>query len=115
MTDLTGLLSWVLLGSGALFCVVGGLGLLRMPDFWARAHAAGISDTLAAGLILSGLMLQAGFGLVTVKLVMVLAFIYITSPTAGHALYRAAHAHGLAFGADTRLETEQVGEDRGAD
>ena len=85
-----------------------------MPDFWARAHAAGISDTLAAGLILSGLMLQAGFGLVTVKLVMVLAFIYITRPTAGHALYRAAHAHGLAFGADPRLETEQVGEARGA-
>ena len=115
MTDRTGLLSWVLLGSGALFCVVGGVGLLRMPDFWARAHAAGINDTLAAGLILLGLMLQAGFGLVTVKLVMVLIFIYITSPTAGHALYRAAHAHGLAFGGDTRIETDPLGEDRSAD
>ncbi len=115
MSDLVGLLSWVLLSFGAFFCVIGGLGLLRMPDFWARAHAAGINDTLAAGLILFGLMLQAGFGLVTVKLVMVLIFIYITSPTAGHALYRAAHAHGLAFGSDTRLETDALGEDRGAD
>ena len=111
MTGLLDVLSWVLLTAGAFFCVVGGVGLLRMPDFWARAHAAGVNDTLASALIVLGLLLQAGFGLVAVKLVMVLLFIYITSPTAGHALYGAAHAHGLEFGAETRVEIaeEEVG------
>jgi len=107
---LVDVVSWILLVAGAFFCVVGGVGLLRMPDFWTRAHAAGVNDTLAAALILLGLLLQAGFGLVAVKLAMVLLFIYITSPTAGHALYRAAHAHGVEFGADTRLENDEQGE-----
>jgi len=108
-------LSWILLAGGAFFCVVGGLGLLRMPDFWTRAHAAGVNDTLAAALILLGLILQAGFGLVAVKLVMVLLFIYITSPTAGHALYRAAHAHGVEFGDSTLRESDESGGDRVSD
>jgi len=102
-------LSWILLVAGAFFCVVGGVGLLRMPDFWTRAHAAGVNDTLSAALILLGLLLQSGFGLVAVKLLMVLLFIYITSPTAGHALYRAAHAQGVPFGAGTRMEDGEQG------
>jgi multicomponent Na+:H+ antiporter subunit G len=88
-------LSWVLLASGSFFCVTGAIGLLRLPDFYARLHGAGIIDTLGAGLILTGLMLQAGFSLVTVKLLFVLFFILITSPTATHAIAHAAHAHGL--------------------
>ena len=110
MTDLTGLLSWVLLGSGALFCVVGGLGLLRMPDFWARTHAAGLTDTLGAGLILTGLMFQGGMSLVTVKLLMILGFLYMTSPTAGHALFRAAHSGGVAFDGATEGVHTAAGE-----
>jgi len=102
-------LSWILLVAGAFFCVVGGMGLLRMPDFWSRAHAAGVNDTLAAALIVLGLVLQAGFGLVAVKLVMVLFFIFITSPTAGHALYRAAHAQGVEFGAGTQIDSGENG------
>jgi hypothetical protein len=45
---------------GGFFCVVGGIGLLRMPDFYTRMHAASVTETLGAGLILLGLMLQAG-------------------------------------------------------
>ena len=54
-----------------------------------------ITDTLGAGLLLLGLALLAGPGLVTVKLVMILLFVYVTSPTAGHALAKAAYASGL--------------------
>ncbi|MGD9298752.1 MAG: monovalent cation/H(+) antiporter subunit G, partial [Thiohalocapsa sp.] len=55
-----------------------------------RLHAAGVTDTLSAGMILAGLMLQAGFTLVTVKLLFILIFLWYTSPVASHALARAA-------------------------
>ncbi len=94
-TDFLFFLSWALLIGGSFFCVTGAIGLLRLPDFYARLHGAGIIDTLGAGLILIGLMLQAGFSLVTVKLLFVLFFILITSPTATHAIAHAAHVQGL--------------------
>ena len=80
---------------GAFFCITGGLGLLRLPDFYARLHGAGVIDTLGASLILVGLMLQAGLSLVTVKLIFILFFLLITSPTATHAIAHAARTRGL--------------------
>lgn len=88
-------LSWLLLTAGTAFCIVGGIGLVRFPDFYTRIHATGLTDTLGAGLILVGLMLQAGLSLVMVKLIFVLAFLLITGPTANHALVKAAYAHGI--------------------
>lgn len=87
--------SWVLLVSGGAFCMIGALGLIRMPDFYTRMHAASVTDTLGAGLVLAGLMLQGGLTLVTVKLFMILLMLFFTSPTATHALARAAYVHGL--------------------
>ena len=88
-------LSWVCLVGGGFFCVVGAAGMLRMPDFYTRMHAASVIETLGAGLILVGLMLQAGFTLVAVKLMIVGMLIFFASPTATHALARAAMARGL--------------------
>ncbi|MBI3067407.1 MAG: monovalent cation/H(+) antiporter subunit G [Betaproteobacteria bacterium] len=88
-------LSWASLVGGGVFCVIGGVGLIRMPDFYTRTHAAGVTDTLGAGLLLLGLMLQAGLSLVTVKLVMLGLLIFFTSPTATHALARAAMVRGI--------------------
>jgi multicomponent Na+:H+ antiporter subunit G len=88
--------SWALLVSGGLFCIIGGLGLLRLPDVYARMHATGITDTLGAGLILAGLMLQGGLSLVTVKLFLILVFLLYTSPTSTYALANAAYRRGLA-------------------
>ena len=82
--------SWVLLMAGSFFGISGGIGLLRFPDFYTRMHAAGVTDTLCAALILLGLMLQAGWGLVLIKLFLILALLLLTSPTATHALARAA-------------------------
>lgn len=87
--------SWLLLGAGGAFCVIGGIGLVRMPDFYTRVHAASVTETLGAGLILAGLMLQAGLTLVCVKLAMIGLLIFLTSPTATHALTRAALTQGL--------------------
>jgi len=88
------ILSWVFLMGGAFFALVGGLGLLRLPDFYCRMHGSGITDTLGAWLMLLGLVLQAGFTLVAVKLLMIGLLLAFTSPTATHALARAALEHG---------------------
>jgi len=88
-------LSWVLLIAGGAFCVIGALGLVRMPDFFTRMHAASVVDTLGAGLMLVGLILQAGFTLATVKLVAIGLLILLTSPAATHALAQAAMARGV--------------------
>jgi multicomponent Na+:H+ antiporter subunit G len=87
------MLSWVFLVAGGLLGIIGGIGIHRFPDFYTRLHAAGITDTLCAALILSGLGLQSGFSLVSFKLVLVFAFILFTSPTASHVLANAA-LHG---------------------
>lgn len=88
-------LSWACLLAGGLFCCIGTLGLLRMPDFYTRMHAGSVTDTLGAGLILLGLILQAGLTLVAVKLVMIGLLLFFTSPVAGHALAKAAMSRGL--------------------
>ena len=95
MTNLIDGLSWFCLLAGGFFCIVGALGLLRMPDFYTRMHAASLIDTLGAGLILAGLMMQAGLTLVTVKLLMVGLLLFFASPTATHAIARAAMGRGL--------------------
>ena len=95
MTSLVDAASWVLLVFGALTCVTGGVGLHRMPDFYSRAHAGGLTDTLGATAILFGLALQAGPTLVSVKLLMITFLLHLTSPTATHALVKAAYSRGL--------------------
>ncbi len=87
--------SWFLLLAGTIFSVIGGIGILRMPDFYTRAHAASIADTTGMMLILAGLVLQAGLSLVTAKLVFIMLFLLITSPTATHAVARAARHDNL--------------------
>ncbi len=89
------MLSWALLLAGGFFVVVGGIGLMRLPNLYTRMHAAGVGDTLGAALILCGLMLQAGFTLVAVKLVLILMFLWLTTPTASYALANAALFAGL--------------------
>ena len=83
-------LSWTFLLTGGAFGVIGGIGLLRFPDFYTRLHAAGVTETLCAILIVFGLVLQSGFSLMTIKLVLILLFLLFTAPTATHALARAA-------------------------
>lgn len=93
MTDVVDLIAQACLLTGALLVFSGGLGVLRFPDFFTRMHAAGVTETLAATLILAGLMLMAGWSLVMFKLVLILLFIMITSPTASHVLAKSA-LHG---------------------
>jgi len=87
--------SWVLLVSGGLFCVIGSVGLLRLPDFYTRVHAASITDTIGFGLLLAGMMLQAGMSLISAKLAIIGLLIFFVSPTATHALVKAGMTRGV--------------------
>ena len=90
MDTVLDVLSWILLLGGAIFLLVGAIGALRFPDFYTRLHAVSVCDTMGAGLVLVGLMLQGGLSLVTVKLLLVFYFMIFTGPTAVHALAQAA-------------------------
>lgn len=89
------ILSGLFLAAGAAFVLIGSFGLWRLPDFYTRLHAAGITDTLGLALMLVGMMFIAGWTLVTVKLLFILVLILVTSPAATHAVANAAHTVGL--------------------
>ena len=81
--------------AGAFFVFAGALGVLRLPDFFTRIHAAGMTDTLGVELILFGLIIQSGFTLLSLKFLLVAFFLFLTSPTATHAIADAAYHAGL--------------------
>lgn len=115
MITVVTIVSGILLAAGALASVSAAVGVLRFPDFYTRLHAAGVGDTLGAGLILGALVLWSSLGeggwvwalaagdlhaaklgaLVSIKLVFVLVFLWISGTTACHALAKAAWSSGL--------------------
>ncbi len=88
-------LEWAFLLAGLVFILTGALGLMRLPGFYNRLHAAGLTDTLGIELLLLSFMLRAGWSPVTLKLILIGLFILITSPTATHALANAAYTANL--------------------
>ncbi|MDH5408289.1 MAG: monovalent cation/H(+) antiporter subunit G [Gammaproteobacteria bacterium] len=89
------LLSWFCLIAGGLTGIIGAVGIHRFPDFYSRTHAVGVTDTLSATLILLGLAFQAGLSLASFKLGLVFILLFLSSPTASHALVKAAVHGGL--------------------
>jgi len=89
------LLSGGFILTGAFFVIAGAIGILRMPDFYTRIHAAGMTDTMGAEFIILGLIIQSGFTQTTLKLLLIAFLLFITSPTATHAIAHAAHLSGL--------------------
>ncbi len=97
MGAIVDVLSWLCLLGGGFFVLAGGIGVVRLPDVYTRSHAAGMADTLGAALIL------------------ILVFIFFTSPTSTHALIHTAHASGIqpvlagtGDGADEEDETSKI-------
>jgi multicomponent Na+:H+ antiporter subunit G len=88
--------SWILVGLGSFFTVAGAIGLVRMPDVYTRMHSVSVIDTLGIGLLLLGMMLQAGLSLVTLKLVFLLALVFFTWPVVTHALAQACMHENIA-------------------
>ena len=88
-------LSWISILGGLFFMIVGTIGVVRMPDVYTRLHAAGMTDTMGAGLLLLGMCFQAGLTLVLVRLILIYAFLLFTSPISTHAQASAALSGGL--------------------
>jgi len=89
---------WAIVGLallGAFFGGVAAVGIVRMPDIYTRAHAASKSDTLGAVLTIAAVALALESGLSTVKAVFLIVFMFITNPTAAHAIARAAEDQGI--------------------
>ena len=109
-------LTGVGLAGGGFFLLVGGIGLHRLPDFYSRLHAGGLTDRLGAGLTLAGLachaLSQAAAGRpgdwdgIVIRLVMIFTFLFFTSPATSYALARAAFTQGLR----PRLDDQQFDE-----
>ena len=108
MATILDVASWVLLTLGGISVLIGGIGALRMPDLYTRMHAASVTDSIGAILVLTGIMLQAGLSLATIKLAAILLFLLLTSPTASNALAAAAMLAGNKPGIDTAAQQDSA-------
>jgi multicomponent Na+:H+ antiporter subunit G len=85
----------ILAAGGVFFSLVAAVGIVRLPDLYARAHGASKSETLGAILVLAAVALAFDGRLSTVKTVLLLFFMFLTNPTAAHAIVRAATEQGI--------------------
>lgn len=93
--DLRETAAGILLALGCIMALTGSVGLWRMPDFYSRLHPSGKSDTLAQALIIGALIVLSDNPLVMAKLALLSALLFVTAPTATHAVTKAAHLDGL--------------------
>jgi multicomponent Na+:H+ antiporter subunit G len=84
-----------LVALGLFFTLVAAIGLIRMPDIYTRAHATSKTDTLGTVLTLAGVALVFQSSVPRIKLILLAIFMLITSPTATHAITRAAMDQGI--------------------
>ncbi|CAA6820353.1 MAG: Sodium:proton antiporter [uncultured Sulfurovum sp.] len=116
------LLSDICLLVGGILTLTGAVGLLRFPDFFTRLHAASVTETLAAMLLIIGIMLDTGWTLDSAKLMLLIFIMIIANPTITHALCRAAANGGttpemetcnpLSNATETALESSQSSEEK---
>ena len=95
MSILADIITFFCLAGGIASMAIGSYGLLKLPDLFSRMHAAGMIDTLGLGLIVVGLIIQAGLSLVSFKLFLILVFVLYTGPAVTHALAQAALSSGV--------------------
>ena len=95
MDTLMPILASIFIGLGVLSILIGALGLIRLPDVYARIHAAGIIDTAGVAFFILGMICLSGWSLATVKLILIGIFLFFTSPISGHAIARVAHLSGI--------------------
>ncbi len=83
----------IFLLGGLFFYVVGVVGLIRMPDVFCRMHATTKCDTMGAGLIFIAMILWQGATFVSLNILLVLMFIWLTNPTAAHYIAKSEYVN----------------------
>ena len=104
MEYLSEIFSWIFILLGSFLILVGSIGLIRLPDFWSRLHGASITDTGGVLFLLIGMMIQAGSIWIFLKLVAIGIFLFVSSPTASHAIANAAY---VTFGYNPKREAKK--------
>ena len=104
MEYLPEIFSWIFILLGSFLILVGSIGLIRLPDFWSRLHGASITDTGGVLFLLIGMMIQAGSIWIFLKLVAIGIFLFVSSPTASHAIANAAY---VTFGYNSKREAKK--------
>ena len=89
------ILSIIFIVAGSFFLTVAAIGVVRLPDVFSRSHAVSLTDSLGAFLILIGIAFLEGLDKNTLKILVVLALLYILNPVIAHATVRAALRSGL--------------------
>jgi len=92
---ITEVLIVALVAAGTFFGLVAVVGIVRLPDLYTRAHATSKSDTLGIILTLGGVGLVFGADLAVAKTALLGLFLFVTNPTAAHAITRAAYDQGI--------------------
>lgn len=95
MGDWFSILAMIFIAAGIFFIFIGSVGILRLPDFFSRSHAVSKSDTLGIMCVIAGLMILEGLTLNSLKLLLVILFVFLANPIGTHALARAAMAKGI--------------------
>ena len=104
MEYLSEIFSWIFILLGSFLILVGSIGLIRLPDFWSRLHGASITDTGGVLFLLIGMIIQAGSIWIFLKLVAIGIFLFVSSPTASHAIANAAY---VTFGYHPKREQKK--------
>ena len=104
MEYLSEIFSWIFILLGSFLILVGSIGLIRLPDFWSRLHGASITDTGGVLFLLIGMMIQADSIWIFLKLVAIGIFLFVSSPTASHAIANAAY---VTFGYNPKREAKK--------
>ena len=100
------ILATVLLIAGLFFLAVSAIGLLRLPDVYSRMHASSMSESMGAILILLGIGVYEGFTPATIKILVIVLFYAVASPTGAHALFRSALRSGIPMWSSDKGSTE---------
>lgn len=95
MSLLQDILGVLMIFAGLAFMALGSLGIVRLPDFFSRTHAASKVDTVGIVVVLLGVAVLEGFTLNAGKVLVAAVFIMLTNPVAAHALARAALFQGV--------------------
>ena len=90
------MIGFALIFLGSVISIVGAIGLIRFPDIYARTHAQTVVNVGGTCLILIGVVFESPlFSLYSIKSVLLIVFIFLTSPVASHAIARAAYKSGV--------------------
>ncbi len=95
MNTFLDILGLAIVALGLCFMLIGSIGIVRLPDFFARTHAASKVDTVGISIVIVGIACIEGPTMDGLKVLLAALFVMMTNPVSAHALARAAIRAGI--------------------